>query len=119
MYMLIASVDPLIVYYHDGFLRVSLTVYDKNSNDVKFPSGVVSYYCIEISSFPKHTPCKRNIRQGQCWRKDSRNERNRAKRLSNVDNGRPTRLPNQNSINTLDLSKINYIIGKNKEHNLA
>ena len=34
MYMLIASVDPLIVYYHDGFLRVSLETYDKHSTDV-------------------------------------------------------------------------------------
>eukprot|EP00331_Platyophrya_macrostoma_P002944 CAMPEP_0176429350 /NCGR_PEP_ID=MMETSP0127-20121128/13665_1 /TAXON_ID=938130 /ORGANISM="Platyophrya macrostoma, Strain WH" /LENGTH=432 /DNA_ID=CAMNT_0017811151 /DNA_START=262 /DNA_END=1560 /DNA_ORIENTATION=- len=33
MYMLVASVDPLIVYYHDGFLRVSLETYDKYSND--------------------------------------------------------------------------------------
>ena len=31
MYMLIASVDPLIVFYHDGFLRVSLETY--NSTD--------------------------------------------------------------------------------------
>jgi len=31
IYMLVASVDPLIVYYHDGFLRVSLSKYDKNS----------------------------------------------------------------------------------------
>lgn len=35
MYMLIASVNPLIVYYHDGFLRVSLTSYDENSDDKK------------------------------------------------------------------------------------
>ncbi len=34
MYMLIASVDPLIIYYHDGFLRVSLEAYDPNSTDV-------------------------------------------------------------------------------------
>jgi len=30
IYMMIASVDPLVVYYHDGFLRVSLFKYDKN-----------------------------------------------------------------------------------------
>ena len=29
--MLIASTEPLIVYYHDGFLRVSLEVYDEHS----------------------------------------------------------------------------------------
>lgn len=34
MYMLIASVNPLIVYYHDGFLRVSLETYDMHSTDV-------------------------------------------------------------------------------------
>jgi hypothetical protein len=33
IYMLIASVDPLILYYHDGFLRVSLLTYDKNSTE--------------------------------------------------------------------------------------
>ena len=35
IYMLIASVNPLIVYYHDGFLRVSLQSYDKNSTTVR------------------------------------------------------------------------------------
>jgi len=33
VYMLVASTNPLIVYYHDGFLRVSLQVYDKHSSD--------------------------------------------------------------------------------------
>jgi len=33
VYMLVASTNPLIVYYHDGFLRVSLQGYDKNSSD--------------------------------------------------------------------------------------
>jgi len=33
VYMLIASTNPLIAYYHDGFLRVSLYPYDKQSND--------------------------------------------------------------------------------------
>lgn len=33
VYMLVASTNPLIVYYHDGFLRVSLQVYDKHSTD--------------------------------------------------------------------------------------
>jgi len=34
IYMLVASVNPLIVYYHDGFLRVSLSKYDQNSHEV-------------------------------------------------------------------------------------
>lgn len=29
--MMVVSVDPLIVYYHDGFLRVSLFKYDKHN----------------------------------------------------------------------------------------
>jgi len=35
IYMLVASVKPLIVYYHDGFLRLSLSKYDKHSTQVK------------------------------------------------------------------------------------
>lgn len=34
IYMLIASTNPLIVYYHDGFLKLSLNSYQKNSTDV-------------------------------------------------------------------------------------
>ena len=35
MFMLIASTNPLIAYYHDGGLRVSLVPYDIQSNDKK------------------------------------------------------------------------------------
>jgi len=33
LYMLVASTNPLIVYYHDGYFRVSLTDYDMNTED--------------------------------------------------------------------------------------
>ena len=33
MYLLVASTNPLIAHYHDGFLRVSLSPYDSASND--------------------------------------------------------------------------------------
>jgi len=33
VYMLVASTNPMIAFYHDGFLRVSLHSYDKFSND--------------------------------------------------------------------------------------
>lgn len=33
VYMVILSMDPFIVLYHDGFLRVSLYSYDQNSSD--------------------------------------------------------------------------------------
>ena len=41
IYMLIASTNPLQLFYHDGFLRVSLLQYDENST-------VVSSYAITI-----------------------------------------------------------------------
>jgi len=31
--MLIASLDPLVILYHDGFLRVSLNKYDQTSTE--------------------------------------------------------------------------------------
>jgi len=48
IYMLVASANPLIVYYHDGFLRVSLSKYDKNSTEKK-------------RSFYKYTFIQRNF----------------------------------------------------------
>ena len=34
VYMLVASTNPLVVYYHDGFLRVALSSYNKRSREV-------------------------------------------------------------------------------------
>lgn len=34
VYMLIASTNPLIVYYHDGFIKTSLLPYQKSSHQV-------------------------------------------------------------------------------------
>jgi len=35
MYMLVASTNPVMAYYHDGFLRVTLADYDINSDEKK------------------------------------------------------------------------------------
>ena len=35
VYMLIASTNPLIVYYHDGAVKASLSTYDKTSTEVR------------------------------------------------------------------------------------
>ena len=49
IYMLVASTNPLIVYYHDGFLRISLTKYDKNSTKVSFFSFNMNFNCKKSS----------------------------------------------------------------------
>ena len=41
IYMLVASTNPLLAYYHDGFLRVSLKSYNKTDKHVK---NVVLYH---------------------------------------------------------------------------
>lgn len=44
MYLLIASVDPLIAFYHDGLLRVSLIPYQPaNISQVRFLHRVCLY----------------------------------------------------------------------------
>lgn len=47
--MLISSTDPFRVYYHEGFLRVSLQSYDKNSTslDVHLTNTSQSFKIIE------------------------------------------------------------------------
>lgn len=35
IHVLVASTNPLIVYFHDGFIRLSLHKYKKNSSDRK------------------------------------------------------------------------------------
>lgn len=49
VYMLISSTDPFRVFYHDGFLRVSLQAYDKNSTnlDVHLTNTSQSFKIIE------------------------------------------------------------------------
>lgn len=42
VYMLIASTNPLIVYYHDGFIKTSLIPYQKSSAQVNYYIGVHS-----------------------------------------------------------------------------
>ena len=44
VYMLIASTNPFIAYYHDGFLRVSLYPYEKSSTNVRLFPKEVSYH---------------------------------------------------------------------------
>jgi hypothetical protein len=50
--MLIASTDPLITYYHDGFLRVSLLNYNKTSTEksVHFTNTALSKNIIKDPS---------------------------------------------------------------------
>ena len=52
IFMLIASVNPLIVYYHDGFLRVSFSDYNPNNSSRAsiMPNSDENYEIIDIAS---------------------------------------------------------------------
>ncbi len=67
IYMLVASVNPLIVYYHDGFLRVSLSRYDKNSTEVKIIFSKHSLFTLipEKCSFYQYPSFQRNFPKSQ------------------------------------------------------
>ncbi len=43
LYVLVASTNPLIVYYHDGFLRVALTAFNKASDDVILKRKILGF----------------------------------------------------------------------------
>jgi len=50
MFMLIASTNPLMVYYHDGFLRISLRDYDPNSSE---PGSIITNIALSKPFFEK------------------------------------------------------------------
>ena len=93
IYMLIASVDPLIVYYHDGFLRVSLSTYDKFSKTVLFSHILRLINNIEKCPFYQYSFIKEDFLESKRRPRVSRNVRKRVKGLSDVDDGRFTKLP--------------------------
>jgi len=66
VYMLVASTNPLVMYYHDGFLRVSLHPYDKYSNDVKI--SIRALWILTLQSIEKHTFDQYSFIKGYiCW----------------------------------------------------
>ena len=53
LYMMIASVNPLIVYYFDGFLRVSMSKYSKDSTERDVHLTNTELYKEKIAQFCK------------------------------------------------------------------
>ena len=53
IYMLIASTDPLIAFYHDGFLRMSLLKYDENSKEVNNFANFRNLFILQIQIWQK------------------------------------------------------------------
>jgi len=72
MYMLIASVNPVIAFYHDGFLRVSLGIYDKDSKEVNHKLIMNNnHVLLERSTFYKYSFVKADIRRSWNWQINS------------------------------------------------
>jgi tubulin polyglutamylase TTLL1 len=71
IYMLVASVNPLIVYYHDGFLRLSLQKYDKFSQEINvhFTNTHLSKELFELAKEQKEYRgmTEAELREYQMW----------------------------------------------------
>ena len=68
MFLLVASVNPVIAYYHDGYLRLSIDEYNPASNDTRtFVTniGVNLKDALKNSSFAQMTP--EEIQEYTCW----------------------------------------------------
>ena len=57
IYMLVASSNPLIAYYHDGFLRVSIAQYDVQSDDKQ----------VFLTNLGLSSKIYRNVRKGNLY----------------------------------------------------
>ena len=44
IFMLLASTNPFLAYYHDGYLRVSLNSFDLASKDVRIDSPQIHHF---------------------------------------------------------------------------
>jgi len=71
MYMLVASVNPVIAFYHDGFLRVSLGIYDKDSKEkgVHFTNTHLSKKTFKDAGSGRmiHNMTEEELRDYQMW----------------------------------------------------
>jgi len=68
MFLLVASTNPVMAYYHDGYLRLSIDEYNPSSNETRtFVTniGVNLKDALKDSSFAKMTP--EEIQEYTCW----------------------------------------------------